>query len=220
MQISETFFFDLDGPILDVSTKYYQIYVDIVKELGGTPISKESYWHNKRNKVPELKNLIASDLHPDTLSYYQITRKERIETNAYLTYDKVWPELLLYIPNSPLRGKLTLVTFRKIPRTLKKELCDLGISSWFKDVLSTNGDVNHRDRHEGKVNLIRDHYKSDLNGFFIGDTETDIRAGKALGLKSIAVTFGIRNADILMREEPDIILNSPAALVNWVKTYF
>ena len=85
--------------------------------------------------------------------------------------------------------------------------------------MSINGDVNHRDRHEGKVNLIRDHYKKDLNGFFIGDTETDIRAGKVLGLKSIAVTFGIRNADILMREEPDIILNSPAALVNWVKTY-
>jgi phosphoglycolate phosphatase len=219
MQISETFFFDLDGPILDVSTKYYQIYVDIVKELSGTPISKEAYWQNKRNKVPESTTLIASDLHLDALSYYQITRKERIETNAYLTYDKVWPELLLYIPNSPLRGKLTLVTFRKNPRTLKKELCDLGISSWFKDVLSINGDVNHRDRHEGKVNLIRDYYNKDLNGFFIGDTETDIRAGKALGLKSIAVTFGIRNADILMREEPDIILNSPAALVNWVKTY-
>ncbi|MBT3666093.1 MAG: HAD family hydrolase [Opitutae bacterium] len=219
MKISEKLFSDLDGPILDVSTKYYQIYVDIVKELSGTPISKEAYWQNKRNKVPESTTLIASDLDPDDLSYYQKIRKEKIETNAYLTYDKVWPELLLYISNSPLRGKITLVTFRKNPRTLKKELCDLGISSWFKDVLSINGDVNHRDRHEGKVNLIRDHYKKDLNGFFIGDTETDIRAGKVLGLKSIAVTFGIRNADILMREEPDIILNSPAALVNWVKTY-
>ena len=78
MKISETFFFDLDGPILDVSTKYYQIYVDIVKELSGTPISKEAYWQNKRNKVPESTTLIASDLHLDDLSYYQKIRKEKI----------------------------------------------------------------------------------------------------------------------------------------------
>ena len=83
-------------------------------------------------------------------------------------------------------------------------------------MLSTNGDGHKENRHEAKVNLIKKKFPT-AKGWFIGDTETDIRCGKALGIKTVGVTFGIRAHDLISKENPDIIVNSPAELVSWLR---
>jgi len=44
-------YFDLDGPILDVSFKFHKIYTDLLGERGYTTLSKETYWQLKREHV-------------------------------------------------------------------------------------------------------------------------------------------------------------------------
>ena len=56
-----------------------------------------------------------------------------------------------------------------------------------------------------------------LKGWFLGDTETDIKAGQMLGLKTAAVSFGIRTVEHIKLMEPDIIIESPSDLVIWLK---
>ena len=53
-------FFDLDGPILDVSEKYYKVYADILSQKGFRVLSKTEYWDAKRNKIPEYDILLKS----------------------------------------------------------------------------------------------------------------------------------------------------------------
>lgn len=47
----------------------------------------------------------------------------------------------------------------------------------------------------------------------VGDTVSDVRAGKAAGAETIAVLAGAGKYDALLREGPDVVINSVAELV-------
>jgi phosphoglycolate phosphatase len=51
----------------------------------------------------------------------------------------------------------------------------------------------------------------------VGDTEIDIRTGKALGLKTVALLSGIRSHERLAEEHPDCIVEDINALPQLVK---
>jgi phosphoglycolate phosphatase-like HAD superfamily hydrolase len=209
-------FFDLDGPILDVSEKYFRVYSDLVNELGGTPLDKEDYWERKRSKQKESQILSDSHLTVAKHSLYHQLRKERIETPDYWKFDRVWPELDEAMRSSRLRGQLVLVTLRNRTEALIEELGALKIRDWFETILSTDGDSTGPDRHTAKVRLVRSTFNDVSEKWFIGDTETDIRAGHALGMKCAAVSFGIRTPEILEKESPNIIFDHPSALASWL----
>ena len=177
----------------------------------------EEYWNNKRNILPETENLKRSKISTDCFQNYFDKRKELIESKKYWKMDTVWSEVRSFLANSSLRGRLILVTLRHDKEQLEEQLKFLNVRCWFDSILSTNGDNHKENRHEAKVNLIKTNFPS-AEGWFIGDTETDIRCGKALGIKTVGVTFGIRAHDLISKENPDIIVNSPAELVNWLRT--
>ncbi|HQR40275.1 MAG TPA: HAD hydrolase-like protein, partial [Blastocatellia bacterium] len=47
----------------------------------------------------------------------------------------------------------------------------------------------------------------------VGDGETDIRAGKAAGIRTVAVTYGFRDAAALAPLAPDAVIDSMTELV-------
>jgi len=49
--------------------------------------------------------------------------------------------------------------------------------------------------------------------FMIGDTRSDIRHGKAAGVRTIAVTWGYQKRHILEQEQPDWFVDSPDELL-------
>lgn len=51
---------------------------------------------------------------------------------------------------------------------------------------------------------------------FVGDTPIDIQTGKASGMMTIAVTWGFRSINELQKEKPDIIINHPKELLQYV----
>lgn len=51
---------------------------------------------------------------------------------------------------------------------------------------------------------------------FVGDTPIDIQTGKASGMTTIAVTWGFRSVQELERENPDIIINNPMEILQYV----
>ena len=211
------FFFDLDGTILDTSKRYYLIYYNIIKELGGSPLTKKVYWNCKSNKVSEYEIAMRSHLPQSLFNEYNHCRINLIESDKYLKFDTVWPELFDFIPSSKICRKIMLVTLRKKRQQLINQLANLGISDWFENIISVVNNGVNCERHLLKVDSILKIYPNNLSGIFVGDTETDMRAGKILGLKTIAVTYGIRSTEYLTQEKPDTILNSPKDLVNFIQ---
>jgi phosphoglycolate phosphatase len=65
-----------------------------------------------------------------------------------------------------------------------------------------------------KISLAREEFGAAPDDtYMIGDTVSDMRYGKAAGVKTIAVTWGFHARDLLLRESPDHLADSPDDLL-------
>jgi phosphoglycolate phosphatase len=196
-------FFDLDGPLLDVSPRYIALHRALLGESG---MAGPAYWERKRAACPEEAILVeigALDRPP-----YLRRRLELIETAEYLAFDRPWPWAHAILTRLSAAHPLVLVTARSRRPLLLEQLDRLGLAHFFHEVLST---AAGRRVDEQKAALMRDYL--DRHGLpheghaIIGDTEADIGAGRLLGLRTVAVLSGIRNRELLLRAEPDYLLD-------------
>jgi phosphoglycolate phosphatase-like HAD superfamily hydrolase len=211
------FVFDLDGPLLDVSERYYRLYRDLVSAQDLSPLPKATYWRLKRRRVPEEAIFRRSGGTKNEEMEYAQLRLSRIESKAYLQYDKMWvgvPAMLRYLHR---RALLLLATARRRHRLLEWQLGKLRIRSQFHRVLSIP--PRSRSPWEAKATRVRGILgRSPYVGWFIGDTEVDVSVGRLLGLQTVAVAFGIRDTAALRLFNPDTLLATPGELVSWVRS--
>jgi phosphoglycolate phosphatase len=113
------------------------------------------------------------------------------------------------------RKTLVLITLRRSRSALDEQLGRLSLRASFAHVLSDSGDG---DRAHAKARLFREAC-GPSRGWLVGDTETDIRAGRELGLRTAGVTFGIRTAELVRAERPDLVLESPEELVGFLSRF-
>lgn len=201
------FFFDLDGPILDVSEKYYKVYSDILSQNGFKVLSKSEYWDAKREKISDIEILQKSIAVP-FLDRYKYERKLLIESDPYLICDNLQDGAVNVLERLSKDKELVLVTLRTSPEQLHKQLEHLNLKKYFSTVLSSAEETNPR--WEIKYRLMKsflDKQKSH-DGILIGDTETDILAGNNLGFKTVAVLNGIRSYRFLKEAAPTYIIDS------------
>jgi phosphoglycolate phosphatase len=205
-------FFDLDGTILDIRNRFYCLYSDCLQLYGGTPIIKDQYWQLKQAKTNELDILRVSG-DENVFPSYEKNRLDRMESIPYLQMDEVWEGFENYLQLLQPRFDLSIVTLRKSSEALKWQIDHLGLRKFFVNIISPANGKFESIRFDTKVNMVREVFgEENLNGWFIGDTEVDILAGKALGVNTCAVGFGLRNVEIMNNLDPDRIAESPINL--------
>lgn len=199
-------FCDLDGPLLEVSEKYYRAYADLIAENGGQPLPKERYWSLKRQRMPSGEVLQLSSAPGLSTAVFTGDWVARVESQEYLRHDCLQAGALEALDALAKRYELVLVTLRRSRELLMWQLGETGLLPWFDAILSSGEDRTPRWRI--KHDLITAHYRGGPRTYswFIGDTETDIEAGRNLGARTIAITNGIRTEAILRRSSPDILL--------------
>jgi phosphoglycolate phosphatase-like HAD superfamily hydrolase len=206
-------FFDLDGPLLDVSQRYQTLHRDLLYGLGVAPSAPKIYWERKRQRCPEaaiLDELGVPELEP----LYSRQRLELIESDSYLAHDRLWPWTSAVLTALSARYALILVTVRSNREALERQLSRLNLRGFFKDLLTEPAadpvDVQ-------KSRLVR-HYLSQhhrlptYDSWIVGDTEADIGAGRLLGLTTVAVRCGIRDDEHLGRINPTYLVDDIRAL--------
>ncbi len=207
-----TIFFDLDGPILDVSERYYRVHSHITDTLGYPVCDKSTYWEMKRKRRP-IDELLYLDKQAETnriSALYSAQWLQLIETEGYLAYNEIVPGVLETLEILRERYSLVLVTLRRFEDNLNRELARLGIKSLFNDILcdhskSVPGWVVKKELILGKGPVAR----ADL---MVGDTEIDILAGRELGITTVAVLNGIRAPELLEETKPDFLIPDIMAL--------
>jgi phosphoglycolate phosphatase-like HAD superfamily hydrolase len=205
--MTRTWFFDLDGPILDVSRKYYRVYADILSQHGYIPLSKPEYWEMKRNKVSE-KRILAKSRASAVITSYQALRKKIIESDSYLKFDVIQPGARSVLRKVALFHRPVLVTLRQSAEQLENQLERLDLKHYFISILSSGRETVPR--WKIKWRLIRKYssFNRIEDGVLVGDTETDILAGNHLGFTTVAVSNGIRAYPLLAKSHPTILVES------------
>jgi len=199
-------FFDLDGPLLDVSPRYHALHRDLADECGFAAMDPDRYWAAKRARRSEeeiLAELGASNAHPR----YAASRLDRIETPRYVQHDRCWPWAIECLTTLGRHVGLVMVTARAQRDLLMEQLDALDLRRHFEAILSEAGG----DRVDlQKSALIRAYLErrglAPEGHWMIGDTEADVFAGRHAGIRTIAVLSGIRDETHLRRAEPDFLV--------------
>ena len=100
-----------------------------------------------------------------------------------------------------VKYNLYIVTNRQSKELTIKEIETLGIKKYFKDILVT-------EQKKTKEELIRENIEISKDDILIGDTGEDIKCAKALGVKSVAVSWGILNENVLKEYQPNYLVYS------------
>lgn len=206
-------FLDLDGPVLDVSARYHRVHQDVVERHGGWPFPRIAYWEAKRNRVPETEILIRCGLSPQAAREAEAQRRQEIERAEYLKLDEPWPWMADALDELWDLGRLGLVTLRHHRDRLDRQVQDLALHLFFRQVVAGQGDGTP----EAKAALLRQSGISWAPGsILVGDTEVDVASGRALGLRTVAVGCGIRTPALLELSSPDVLLEDLRQVPAWL----
>jgi phosphoglycolate phosphatase len=224
----QTVFCDFDGPIVDVSPRYYATYQQGLQatysyfQAQGTiipihPLSKPQFWQMKQDRVQDQEIALRSGLQGQQIDYFLTQVVQIVNHPDLLLKDKIqsgvnWALALLHSQGV----KLVLVTLRPQDQA-QQILQNYGLARLFSGIYGTSDWES--DRHvayfnyaEVKTKLLKQAIAEQSSPHFpltsawvIGDTEADILAGQAFNIPTIALTCGIRSPQKLKQFHPDSI---------------
>jgi phosphoglycolate phosphatase-like HAD superfamily hydrolase len=206
---------DFDGPIMDVSERYYHVY-QLCLERSKAPdqavtlLSKPDFWRCKRAKVPEREIGQRSGLTPEQARHFAHLRRELVHQVPYLIHDRLIPRAVESLETLQAYGiDLAILTMRR-ERELSIPLERYNLSRFFPpsqrycigNTYSKTGDVNDKP-------LLMAQALAELppaeKTWMIGDTEADIVAAQTHNIPVIGVLSGIRDRERLASYYPDRI---------------
>lgn len=224
-------FCDFDGPIVDVSERYYQTYrrgllaieQQHTKQQGMAsselalnlqPLSKAQFWQMKQNRTADLEIALRSGLPANLFEPFMQQVVRIVNHPSLLKWDCLQPTARAALDYFRARNmRLVLVTLRH-PTQVQNFLRSQGLEHLVDEVFGAL-DVNaaHANRVEQKQMLLSEAiaqqkaqghltHTSWQNSWMIGDTEADVLAGQAIGLSTAALSCGVRSHTYLQNLEP------------------
>ena len=184
---------DLDGTLLDVSSRFYNVFYDIVKSFM---LSKEEYWNYRRSGKEQrclVKNLPIEDFNQQWLVL--------IEQEKYLAMDTLYPETIQFLQYFSRKINLILLTARMSKENLMQELSRLHIKEYFHAIYVTEKRFN-------KTELLGSILTAGTVIAYITDTVKDVEAANSLDITTIGITHGLLNKENILKSNPDFIIDN------------
>jgi len=216
---------DFDGPIVDVSERYYQVYQYCLASVADPeqslqPLTKVEFWSLKRSRIPEMQIGINSGLEFSQARDFAQLRRDTIHTMPYFQHDLIIPGARSALQKLQAAGiELVVMTMRRT-RELNFALSNYELDEFFhpdrrycldNDYLKTQ-DIEDK-------TLLMQRAMQELAAeqtWMLGDTEADIIAAQSQGLPAIAVLSGIRDRTQLAAYNPDFILTDLLAATDLI----
>jgi phosphoglycolate phosphatase-like HAD superfamily hydrolase len=207
---------DFDGPIMDLSDRYYHVYQICLAKVqlpdrSINPLPKAIFWERKRDCISEIEIGIESGLTLAQAERFKQLRDLHAHQLQYLHLDRIVPGAIEALTQLQSAGIELLVMTLRRSSELNAAFDRYNLGQFFPlDHRYCLAD-NHRKQGDiqDKTNLMAQAIAtlgSQPNTWTIGDTETDIIAARSQQIPVIAVLSGIRNLDRLQQYQPDRIV--------------
>ena len=205
--------FDLDGTLIDSIDIYFTIVEKALQRLGLPGVSRSRILAAAESEEFRWELVLPQET---------LKRKEDIIDEAWAAINEIAPRMfadnLELIPGADLIVKnlssiglkigLVTSTQRKYLETKMQPLKNGGVDTLF-EVIITSDDVEKR--KPAPDPLIACAQELDIkpgNCVYVGDTTTDIKAGKAAGMQTVGVLTGFDEYEVLEKEKPDAIIEN------------
>ncbi len=220
-------FTDFDGPLMDVSERYYQVYLYCLDKIRHSyqkvvSLTKAEFWALKRAYVSEREIAFRSGLtekgQPEAFAEL---RSAVIHTEQFFPFDRLHDWAIPALTKAKSAGiELGIMTMRRqselIPvlekyalrRFFPEHLCFCLRDDYVKT-------YDTQDKPRLMLEAIA-RLPMPERQWIVGDTEADIIAGKRFNVKTIAVLSGIRDRARLAVHQPDMILPDLMSAVEYI----
>ena len=196
--------FDLDGTLIDSKNEIIETYQLVFREIAP---AKDVDFH-RLNYGATLQAVMESvyNYQPDKIEKAKLLFAAHYDSSKFLEthlYDSVYDTLKALKEKG---HKLYIATNKREAPTVRI-LDRKKIERFFVDVLASemlSGATFGKE--EMIAELKRKH--AFVSGFMVGDSSSDIIAGKKQNLKTIAVTYGYENRDIFAVQNPTYTIGS------------
>jgi phosphoglycolate phosphatase len=232
VSLNLTVFCDLDGPLIDVSRRYYKTYQLAIAETQAhfqeqgrslllTLLSETQFWQMKQERMPDADIAFCSGLRHEEIDLFLANVLKIVNQPILLQEDQLQPGVRQCLEQLRQHGvRLSLVTLR-CQIEAQQLLQELGLAHHFDYICGAEDRFSaYQNYAEGKQAILEDLMRNandDCSEFWvIGDTEADILAGQALGLSTVALTCGIRSHAYLQRLEPTKVLPDLPSAVRYL----
>jgi phosphoglycolate phosphatase len=223
-----TIFCDLDGPLIDVSERYYHTYqqalkatqaayalADPVESLQVSPLTKPQFWQMKQERLPDEQIALQSGLGAGQVEMFIKNVHRLVNQPALLSKDYLQPGVRWALSLLRFSGaRLSVVTLRRQAEA-EQLLHEYGLAHLFDQICGTEVDdlaayKNYADCKQKLLSnvLARCQRLEAKKAWMIGDTEADVLAGQAVGVSTIALTCGIRSHRYLTQLQPTRVHNN------------
>ncbi len=225
-----TVFCDLDGPLIDVSGRYYKTYCLAIettvkhyqkqhKTLHVRPMHQERFWHLKLERIPDIDIAQMTGFTGEEIDFFLATVRDIVNQPQLLSADRLQPwagDALQRLTQNGVR--LALVTLRHHDQAVQM-LKRFGIYHYFSHIQGSTDEFAAYDNYAHtktamlyklmhSLGMMSSEEESSGSAWMIGDTEADILSAQAVGLQSIAVSCGMRSQAYLRRLEPSYIVGN------------
>lgn len=208
---------DLDGTLINSIGIYHKIVNAVFERLCLPPIS----WSELRDAAADGEFAWERVLPEETLQDQpEMTRQAKeiaweIYPDLFAEEVRLFPGAKEVLQNAGQRGlKLAVVTSTpKANISLKlKPFAQEGIIHLFEEIITSDDTPRKKPAPDPLIECGNRIGVSPEHCVYVGDTRTDIQAGKAAGMKTVGVLTGFDDRDALSRENPDAMLDSIAGL--------
>jgi HAD superfamily hydrolase (TIGR01509 family) len=205
--------FDLDGTLIDSIDIYFTIVENALKRLNLPAVSRNQILAAAESEEFKWELVLPQDV---------LNRKAEIIDEAWAVINEIAPQMFAdnleliqgaghiveSLSSNGLKIGLVTSTQRQYLETKMQPLKNAGVDNLF-DAIITSDDVEKR--KPAPDPLITCAQLLDMkpgNCVYVGDTTTDIKAGKAAGMRTIGVLTGFDEYGALEKEDPDAIIEN------------
>jgi phosphoglycolate phosphatase len=200
----KVFLFDFDGVITDTLPIAVEVYNQMMEKYAVsfrfTPQSFADLFLDNFHKG-------LSEAIPDSAVREKILKEKNAEYERRKDDFRIFDGVKEMLFDLSKVGKMIIISSNGT-NFIKALLQSRGIDS-FDEVLG--GDIEKS--KVKKINWQKEKYL-DAVIYYIGDTTGDVRESKETNIKAVAVTWGFHSREVLEKEHPDYLFDTPKELIN------
>jgi phosphoglycolate phosphatase-like HAD superfamily hydrolase len=206
---------DLDGTIVDSKEAYIEAAKAAFSSFGKKPPSQ-----NIAFEIPKRFELgIPLD---DLTQRIDVAEFSKAYLKSYYAAaavkSKPFPRVTVALEKLSTKSKLGLTTRRCVSKNeVMQQLSKIGLGKFFKVIITG---IDTRNPKPSPESIIKCSIQLDVeprNCLVVGDSVTDIEAGKNAGARTAAVFSGIFSRDELRKTNPDLTLESVTELPDFIE---
>ncbi len=201
----DTFLFDLDGTLVDSSGDIYVAVVHTLKELGFEPLPKEDVIKHVGYGGRKLLEGVLNTKDEKLLDKAVEIFRDYYFKNP-VVYSKTYDGIKDLLKTLKEKNKKIAVVTNKYEDISWEVVNGVGIGEYIDFLVG--GDTTSEKKPSPVPVLYALERLGSKEAVIIGDSETDINAGKKAGIETCLVMYGFGKKDLALASNPDYIVES------------